>query len=95
MRKVFRCTARITALLSSVVMAVSAQTAFAYSGSGANNSYPEYQCDHIEYLDDGGRIYVYFIDGIKNSFPVPPDGFDPLTASDEDLSTYGFPPKLY
>ena len=93
MRKFFRWTAKMTALLLSVVMAISAQTAFADCDSVPNTSYPEYQCDHIEYLDDGGRIYVYYIDGIKNSFPVPPDGFDPLTASDDDLSTYGFPPK--
>ncbi len=49
--------------------------------------------DHIEELNDGGKIYVYYIDGIENDFPVPPDGFKPLEASDEDLATYGFPAR--
>lgn len=49
--------------------------------------------EHIEELDDGGKIYFYLIDGVEHKFPVPPDGFDPLTASDEQLETYGFPPR--
>ena len=51
------------------------------------------QYDHIEELDDGGKIYIYYIDGVENAFPVPPDGFNPVDASDEDLATYGFPPR--
>jgi hypothetical protein len=27
------------------------------------------------------------------SAPAPPDGFDPISASDQDLETYGFPPR--
>lgn len=50
-------------------------------------------CDSIESLPDGGRIYHYLIDGVLNSFPVPPDGFDPIHASDQELETYGFPPR--
>lgn len=49
--------------------------------------------NRIEELPDGGKIYVYIIDGIENRFPVPPEGFKPLTASDEQLETYGFPPR--
>ncbi len=51
------------------------------------------QHSRIEVLPDGGKIYVYVIDGVENMFPVPPKGFHPLTASDEDLETYGFPPR--
>lgn len=49
--------------------------------------------DHIEELADGGKIYVYTIDGQTHKFPVPPEGFNPLTATDEQLETYGFPPR--
>lgn len=42
---------------------------------------------------DGGIAYVYDINGVKNTFPVPPKGFNPLTASAESLARYGFPPK--
>lgn len=51
------------------------------------------QWSRIEELPDGGKIYVYIIDGTENMFPVPPDGFHPLTATDEALETYGFPPR--
>lgn len=51
------------------------------------------RCSYIEDLPDGGKIYVYVIDGVENMFPVPPEGFHPLTASDEALEIYGFPPR--
>lgn len=49
--------------------------------------------DCIEELPDGGKIYIYLIDGMEHKFPVPPEGFKPLTATDEQLETYGFPPR--
>lgn len=49
--------------------------------------------DRIEELPDGGKIYVYIIDGTEHQFPVPPEGFKPLTATDEQLETYGFPQR--
>ena len=49
--------------------------------------------DYVTELPDGGKIYTFVIDGIENNFPVPPEGFNPLTASDETLETYGFPPR--
>lgn len=49
--------------------------------------------DRIEELPDGGKIYVYIVDGTEHRFPVPPEGFTPLTATDEQLETYGFPPR--
>lgn len=49
--------------------------------------------ERVEELPDGGKNYVYIIDGVENSFPVPPKGFQPLTANDEQLETYGFPPR--
>lgn len=57
---------------------------------------PDFQhveCNYVEELPDGGKIYTYLIDGVKQKYPVPPDGFSPLTATDEQLSTYGFPAR--
>ena len=48
---------------------------------------------HIIEFEDGGKDYVYIVDGIENHFLVPPEGFDPITATDEELSRYCFPPR--
>lgn len=56
-------------------------------------SFERVECDSVEVLEDGGKIYTYVIDGVVNKFPVPPDGFDPLTATNEQLSVYGFPTR--
>jgi hypothetical protein len=47
----------------------------------------------VKPLPDGGRAYVYSIDGTTATFPVPPAGFDPLHASDALLAEYGFQPR--
>lgn len=44
-------------------------------------------------LGDGGKIYRYRIAGQINEVPVPPAGFDPLTASAKALDTYGLPAR--
>ncbi len=49
--------------------------------------------DSIEELPDGGKIYTYNIGGVINQFPVPPKGFNPITATDEQLETYAFPAR--
>lgn len=49
--------------------------------------------DTITIFPDGGKDYKFYVDGIENHYLVPPDGFVPLTASDEDLARYGFPAR--
>lgn len=44
-------------------------------------------------LADGGKVYKYRIAGEINEVPVPPAGFNPLTASAKALSTYGLPAR--
>jgi hypothetical protein len=45
-------------------------------------------------LPDGGRKYNYNFDGEGTlSLPVPPASFDPTTASESELSSYGLPPR--
>lgn len=82
---------RMVSLLTAVILmcSITVTPAFAETFLGNGDEYIQY--DHIEYLPDGGKIYVYIIDGIENDFPVPPEGFNPLEASNEMLMTYGFP----
>jgi hypothetical protein len=48
---------------------------------------------YITEFEDGGRDYVYIIDDIEHHCLVPPEGFSPLTATDEELARYCFPPR--
>lgn len=48
---------------------------------------------YITEYEDGGRDYVYIIDDIEHHCLVPPEGFSPLTATDEELARYCFPPR--
>ena len=38
---------------------------------------------YITEYEDGGRDYVYIIDDIEHHCLVPPEGFSPLTATDD------------
>lgn len=42
---------------------------------------------------DGGENYTYNVNGDTTVFPVPKKGFDPLTASDEELEENAFPAR--
>lgn len=68
-------------------------SAISFSVSAEESTGELLTCDEVIELDDGGKIYVYNIDGVINEFPVPPEGFNPLTATDKQLETYGFPPR--
>ena len=81
-------TALAIALNSGMISALDA-----YHATQSDQNYDIINCEHVEELPDGGRIYYYDIDGVESSFPVPPEGFNPLSASDEQLETYGFPPR--
>jgi hypothetical protein len=37
--------------------------------------------------------YEYNVDGLETIFKVPPIGFNPLSASTDQLASYGFPPR--
>lgn len=65
----------------------------AYDAADDEQSTVKLEYDRIEELADGGKIYVYIVDGTEHRFPVPPKGFKPLTATDEQLEIYGFPPR--
>lgn len=94
MKKFFnRKTASLITALVVVFSFSSANILNAYETEESNLTSVKYDYDRIEELSDGGKIYVYSIDGLEHKFPVPPDDFQPLTASDEQLETYGFPPR--
>ncbi len=42
-------------------------------------------------FSDGGKEYVYNINGATVYSPMPPNGFNPLTATKSELEQYGFP----
>lgn len=44
-------------------------------------------------LSGGGTMYTYDVSGMKVHSPVPPAGFDPVTASAAKLAEYGFPTR--
>jgi hypothetical protein len=53
--------------------------------------YRYFPVEHIALLPGGGRAYYYKVYGEKVEMPVPPSGFDPLTASVAELNRYGMP----
>lgn len=87
---------RVISSLTTLAMVFSlgaANTLEAYDAIGNEPTMIDLECNRIEELPDGGKIYIYIIDGQEHKFPVPPEGFKPLTATDEQLETYGFPPR--
>jgi hypothetical protein len=93
MKRLLKFASKITALISSFVLACTITMTTVVDAADTAETSRLLQCDHIEELSDGGKIYVYYIDGVENDFPVPPEGFNPVKASDEALATYGFPPR--
>lgn len=62
--------------------------------NGTTESYTEnVTFSSIDILPDGGLDYTFFVEGIENHYYVPPEGFDPITASDETLAMYAFPAR--
>lgn len=82
---------KVLAILFSVTLICASSSMMVYAADLTDSDNLQY--DYVTELPDGGKIYTYIIDGVENNFPVPPDGFDPLTASDETLATYGFPER--
>ncbi len=81
------------ALSLSMLLLMLSTTAMAsdYQTDGATEINIAY--DAVTVFPDGGKDYIFYIEGTENHYLVPPIGFTPLTASDEDLSRYGFPPR--
>ena len=52
-----------------------------------------YPLKAAEKLPDGGREYIYRAEGVKQTYRIPPKGFNPLKASPKQLDEYGFPPR--
>ena len=87
---------KIISSITAIAMALSLSTELsleAYDSAEEEQKSVKLDYDRVEELPDGGKIYVYVVDGVENSFPVPPEDFQPLTATDEQLETYGFPPR--
>lgn len=70
-----------TVLFMSSVVTISAETK------------DDINADYIVEYEDGGKDYVFIIAGEENHCMVPPEGFNPLDATDEMLAKYCFPPR--
>lgn len=88
-------------MASAIVISLGTSNAFATSSNNIDDiaettrdgSFESIVYDDVEELPDGGKIYVYKVDGVTHRFPLPPEDFDPITATDEQLETYGIPPR--
>jgi hypothetical protein len=80
----------IAAVAQFSIVPTLASTSSANKASVAPISIP---VSEVRTLPDGGKEYVYIVDGVKNVHPVPPLGFDPLVATDAQLRAYAFPKK--
>lgn len=81
--------------VSTILVGTCALPSFATSANESSSKEIETQltATTVRDLPDGGKEYVYNIDGIENVFPVPPENFNPLTATDEQLKEYHFQDK--
>lgn len=80
----------LRAFISTLLLISLSTHVVAFASTTSVNQIP---CSEIINLSDGGKIYKFIVNGFERLFPVPPDDFDPLTASTEALYTYGFPAK--
>lgn len=81
----------LSLLMGVAVLCVSILPAFAADVDTIDCDSVSY--DYVTEFDDGGKDYVYIIAGVKNHYLVPPEDFDPLTATDEELDRYCFPDR--
>lgn len=62
-------------------------------GGSSKSEYTTRASYSVTDLPDGGKDYVFLVEGVENHYLVPPEGFNPVVASDEQLATYAFPPR--
>lgn len=55
--------------------------------------YTTYPLDHVVQRLDGGKDFVYNVQGNQVVMPLIPANFDPTAATPEQLAYYGYPPK--
>ena len=89
-RKIILVSLTVAVILSATVFNCSSVNASDLSNKDETISMTPEQ---VINLDDGGKDYVYTINGVKNIFHVAPPDFNPLTATDEQLQRYGVEPR--
>jgi hypothetical protein len=47
----------------------------------------------VQALLGGGTTYTYEINGVKDTYFIPPKNFNPLSATNDQLKEYGFPSR--
>ena len=87
------CSLCLAFALASTVVSVGVGAAPVSAASLDTTDVTNLTCAQVVPLADGGTDYVYDINGVENTFPVPPAGFNPLKATDTQLAEYGFPAR--
>ena len=76
----------LSLLMGVAVLLVSSLPAFAAEVETTDCASVSY--DYVTEFDDGGKDYVYIIDGVKNHYLVPPDDFDPLRTKNWTVTVF-------
>ncbi len=88
---------KMTKRLLAVLLGVSILFTMNAFAMGMDNSaeinFKKISVDSVTTFDDGGKDYTFYIDGMANHYLIPPKGFNPVKASDEELRRYCFPPR--
>lgn len=93
MRRLIQITALLAlALATTPPAAARGDTAFAGVPNGCPAGATPLALTGVTVLPDGGKMDWYDGSGSPR-VPVPPTGFEPSTASDDELALYGFPPR--
>lgn len=60
------------------------------SRNQSNDSIEKVSLSSVQTMADGGTKSIYYVGGVKNTMYTPPDGFQPVHATDGQLKMYGF-----
>lgn len=80
-------------MIGSLICIPTICTANTSAATNLDNTETRITPSEVKSLPGGGEAYIYYIDGVKNTFFVPPKGFNPLKATDAQLAEYGFQPR--
>ena len=87
---------KILAFAISIILCISTYIPAVFAIDSYETSFSDFKhidYDYITEFSDGGKDYVYIINGVVNHALVPPEDFNPITASDEILARYCFPAR--
>ena len=79
--------------MKKIIAGISAVALCLLMSVGINAESKNNENKYIVDLDDGGKDYVQIENDVEIHSLVPPSGFNPIEATDEELAQYCFPPR--